>query len=77
MEPLIKSESSAANMIRMVIVISVLMVLEASGAIGVIITKGTEVSWFVNAVFVIITICVIRLLLLFAERKWRLDENYN
>ena len=77
MEPLIKSESSAANMIRMVIVISVLLVLEACGAIGVIITKGTEVSWFVNTVFVIITICVIRLLLLFAERKWRLDENYN
>ena len=77
MEPLIKSESSAANMIRMVIVISVLMVLEDCGAIGVIITKGTELSWFVNTVFVIITMCVIRLLLLFAERKWRLDENYN
>ena len=77
MEPLIKSESSAANMIRMVIVISVLMVLEACGAIGVIITKGTELSWFVNTVFVIITMCVIRLLLLFAERKWRLDENHN
>ena len=77
MEPLIKSESIAANMIRKVIVISVLMVLEACGAIGVIITKGTEVSWFVNTVFVIITMCVIRLLLLFAERKWRLDENYN
>lgn len=74
MEPLIKSESSAANMIRMVIVISVLMVLEACGVIGVIITKGTEVSWFANTVFVIIKMCVIRLLLLFAERKWRLIE---
>lgn len=77
MEPLIKSESSATNMIRMVIIISVLMVIEACGAIGVIITKGTELSWFVHTVFVIITMCIIKLLLLFAERKWRLNENYN
>ena len=74
MEPLIKSESSAANMIRMVIVISVLMVIEACGTIGVIIANGTELSWFVNTVFVIVTMCIIRLLLLFAERKWRLVE---
>ena len=77
MEPLIKSESIAANMIRKVIVISVLMVIEACGVVSVIITNGTELSWFVNTVFVIVTMCIIRLLLLFAERKWRLDENYN
>ena len=77
MEPLIKSESRAMYIIRMMTVVTVLMGIETCWAIGVIITKGTEVSWFVNTVFVIITMCVIRLLLLFAERKWRLDENYN
>lgn len=74
MEPLIKSESSAANMIRKVIVISVLMVLEACGVVSLIITNGTELSWFVKTIFVIVTMCIIRLLLLFAERKWRLVE---
>lgn len=74
MEPLIKSESIAANMIRKVIVISVLMVLEACGVVSLIITKGTELSWFVKTIFVIVTMCIIRLLLLFAERKWRLVE---
>ena len=74
MEPLIKSESIAANMIRKVIVISVLMIIEACGVVSVIITNGTELSWFVNTVFVIVTMCIIRLLLLFAERKWRLVE---
>lgn len=74
MEPLIKSESSATNMIRMVIIISVLMVIEACGVASLVITNGTELSWFVHTVFVIVTMCIIKLLLLFAERKWRLNE---
>lgn len=73
MEPLIKSESSAANMIRMVIVISVLMVLEACGIVSLIIATGTKLYNFVHVVFFIITVCVLKLLLLFSERKWRLE----
>lgn len=74
MEPLIKSESSAANMIRMVIVISVLMVLEACGIVSLIIATGTKLYNFVHVVFFIITVCALKLLLLFSERKWRLVE---
>lgn len=74
MEPLIKSESSAANMIRMVIVISVLMGIEACGVFSLIIANGTKLYKFVHVVFFIITACVLKLLLLFSERKWRLVE---